>query len=55
MSAATVALAAAHGIVPDNIIEGNADYVGGYVGIDDDAGRAFVSAKLAEGPRSRHP
>ena len=48
MSAATRALAASHGIVPENIIEGNADYVGGYVGVDDDAGRAFVSAKLAK-------
>jgi hypothetical protein len=42
----TRALAAAHGI--DLFIEGNADYVGGYVGVDDDAGRAFVSAKLAK-------
>jgi len=46
ISPATRALGVAHGI--ELFIEGNADYVGGYVGVDDDAGRAFVSAKLAK-------
>ena len=46
ISSTTRALAARHGI--EQFIEGNADYVGGYVGVDDDAGRAFVSAKLAK-------
>ena len=46
LSDGTLALAVANGFHASNVKVGNHEYVGGYIGVDDAAGRAFLVAKL---------